>query len=75
MVTIEVYDDGAGIPDDKKEHIFDKFYRGNTKIVDSKRSLGLLNENLSLADGSAGIKKKLIEAGALPLKGKSTLER
>lgn len=41
MVTIEVYDDGAGIPDDKKEHIFDKFYRGNTKIVDSKRSLGL----------------------------------
>ncbi|ESD80562.1 hypothetical protein HMPREF1611_04030 [Escherichia coli 908573] len=30
-----------------------------------------MNENLSLADGSAGIKKKLIEAGALPLKRKS----
>ena len=41
MIYIEISDDGPGIPNDKKEKIFEKFYSANNQIVDSKRSLGL----------------------------------
>ncbi len=41
MIYIEIYDDGPGIPNDKKEKIFEKFYSANNQIVDSKRSLDL----------------------------------
>lgn len=41
MVYIEVKDNGQGIPDVSKEKIFDMFYTDNTKIADSRRSLGL----------------------------------
>lgn len=40
MIT-EISDDGAGISDEVKPRIFDMFYTSNTKIVDSRRSLGL----------------------------------
>ncbi|MDD6022021.1 MAG: sensor histidine kinase KdpD [Oscillospiraceae bacterium] len=38
---ISVSDNGEGIPDDRKERIFDMFYSGANKIADSRRSLGL----------------------------------
>ena len=38
---ISIQDDGNGIDDEMKEHVFDMFYSGNNKIVDSRRSLGL----------------------------------
>ena len=38
---ISIADDGAGIPDDMKERVFDMFYSGANKIADSRRSLGL----------------------------------
>ena len=38
---IRIADDGPGIPDSDKAHIFDMFYTSGTKIVDSRRSLGL----------------------------------
>lgn len=41
MVQVSVSDDGPGIPDEKKEHVFDMFYTGADKIGDSRRSLGL----------------------------------
>ena len=41
MIVIDIYDDGPGIGDDKKDKIFDMFYSANERIVDSKRSLGL----------------------------------
>lgn len=41
MAQISVSDDGVGIPDERKERIFDMFYSGANKIVDSRRSLGL----------------------------------
>ena len=41
FAEISVSDDGAGIPDDQKEKVFDMFYSGAHKIVDSRRSLGL----------------------------------
>lgn len=40
-VVIRISDNGAGIPDKSKPRIFDMFYTGNIKIVDSRRSLGL----------------------------------
>ncbi|WP_231385300.1 sensor histidine kinase [Candidatus Stoquefichus massiliensis] len=40
-VYIDVIDDGNGINDEMKEHIFDMFYTGNMKVADSRRSLGL----------------------------------
>src|SRR5699024_3794478 len=41
MIYIENCDDGTGIPNDKKEKIFEKYTISNNQIVDSKRSLGL----------------------------------
>ena len=41
MALIQVSDDGPGIPDGEKEKIFDKFYCGQHKIADNRRSLGL----------------------------------
>lgn len=41
QVVVSVSDDGPGIPDDQKQHIFDMFYSGANKIADSRRSLGL----------------------------------
>lgn len=41
QAMISIADDGAGIPDDIKERVFDMFYSGANKIADSRRSLGL----------------------------------
>lgn len=38
---VTVADNGRGISEDAKKHIFDMFYTAGTKIVDSRRSLGL----------------------------------
>lgn len=36
-----VCDDGPGIPDGQKEHVFEMFYTGDSPIRDGRRSLGL----------------------------------
>ena len=38
---ISVEDDGPGIPEEMKPHIFEMFYTGKTTVMDSHRSLGL----------------------------------
>ncbi len=40
-ISISVADNGPGIPDSQKEKIFDMFYTGETKVADSRRSMGL----------------------------------
>ncbi len=40
-VIVDIMDNGKGIPDENKPHIFDMFYTGNQKVADSHRSLGL----------------------------------
>lgn len=40
-VIMHIADNGPGISDDAKPHIFDMFYRGINRIADSRRSLGL----------------------------------
>ena len=40
-VMVSVSDDGPGIPDEQKPHIFEMFYSGANKIADSRRGLGL----------------------------------
>ncbi len=40
-VRVSVADDGNGISDKDKPHIFEKFYRGEESPSDSRRSLGL----------------------------------
>lgn len=40
-VILEISDNGPGIPDDAKAKIFDMFFTGTSKIVDSRRSMGL----------------------------------
>ena len=40
-IVISVSDNGPGIPDEQKPHIFDMFYSGANKVADSRRSLGL----------------------------------
>lgn len=41
MAEVSVSDNGPGIPDEQKAHIFDLFYSGANQIADSRRSLGL----------------------------------
>ena len=38
---ISVEDNGTGIPEEMKTHIFEMFYTGKTTVADSQRSLGL----------------------------------
>ena len=38
---VSIADNGPGVSDDMKTHIFDMFYSGNNKVADSRRSLGL----------------------------------
>lgn len=40
-IEVSVSDDGPGIPDEQKTHVFDMFYSGANQIADSRRSLGL----------------------------------
>ena len=40
-VEISVSDDGPGIPDEAKKHLFDLFYTAEQGKPDSKRGLGL----------------------------------
>ncbi len=37
---VSVADDGPGVPDSEKEHIFNMFYTGESAVSDSRRSLG-----------------------------------
>lgn len=41
IAIIEIADNGPGISDDVKPHIFDMFYSGTKQIADSRRSMGL----------------------------------
>lgn len=41
MAEIQVADTGSGIPDKDKQRIFEKFYCGDHKVADKRRSLGL----------------------------------
>ncbi len=40
-VVVSVIDNGPGIPDNIKIHVFEMFYTGNNKVVDGHRGLGL----------------------------------
>ena len=40
-VIVSVADNGPGIPDEQKPRVFEMFYSGANKVVDSRRSLGL----------------------------------
>ncbi len=40
-IAVSVADNGPGIPDSQKAKIFDMFYTGETKVADSRRSMGL----------------------------------
>ena len=41
MAEVRIADEGNGIPDEKKQIIFEKFYCGDSVIADNRRSLGL----------------------------------
>ena len=38
---ISIADNGPGIPDEAKPHIFEMFYSASNRIADSRRSMGL----------------------------------
>jgi two-component system sensor histidine kinase KdpD len=40
-VIVSVTDNGGGIPDDEKEHVFELFYTGRKGLADSYRSPGV----------------------------------
>ena len=40
-ILISIADNGPGIPDEAKPHIFEMFYSASNRIADSRRSMGL----------------------------------
>jgi signal transduction histidine kinase len=40
-VTIQVADNGPGVPEDEQEHVFERFHRGKATSVESGFGLGL----------------------------------
>ena len=40
-IRVEIADNGPGLSDEAKAHVFDMFYTGANRIADSRRSLGL----------------------------------
>ena len=41
MVSVRVADDGPGVSDEAKQHLFDMFYTAGSNSPDSRRGLGL----------------------------------
>ena len=41
FIKFEIADNGNGIPDEAKPHVFDMFYTANTAVTDSRRGVGL----------------------------------
>lgn len=41
IISISVSDDGKGIPENSKPHVFEMFFTGENTVADSHRSLGL----------------------------------
>lgn len=41
MVCVQIADDGPGLPDEAKAHLFDMFYTAGQRSADSRRGLGL----------------------------------
>lgn len=41
QVVVQIADDGPGISEEAKQHVFDMFYSGANQIADSRRSLGM----------------------------------
>ena len=39
--VVSVCDDGPGIADEVKTHVFEMFYTGQNKVADGRRSMGL----------------------------------
>jgi signal transduction histidine kinase len=69
-VTIIISDTGIGVPDDERDRIFDKFYRGRSEKVQNKDGIGLglflsknyielHNGNLTYIPGKEKVKTKL----------------
>lgn len=40
-MAVHIKDNGPGIADSLKPYVFDMFFKGESKIADSRRSLGL----------------------------------
>ncbi|MEG0229002.1 MAG: ATP-binding protein, partial [Oscillospiraceae bacterium] len=67
-VIVSISDNGGGISDSSKEKIFDMFYTATTKIVDSRRSLGLglsLCKSIITAHGGKIVVKDNIPKGTI----------
>ena len=41
FVHVQIADNGKGIPDEDKPHIFEMFYTGKNTVADSRRSFGI----------------------------------
>lgn len=55
MAVIQISDDGPGIPDEAKKHLFDMFYTADIGKADSRRGLGLgLSLCKSIVDAHGG---------------------
>lgn len=63
FVRVEVADDGRGIPDDAKEHLFTKFYRVENSMTTGNRGTGLglyiSKSIITLHHGEIGVVSKL----------------
>lgn len=68
FVYVSVTDNGPGISDQAKPHIFDMFYSASNQIADSRRSMGLglaLCKSIINAHGGEMIVTDLLPHGSI----------
>lgn len=67
MACITIQDNGGGIPEEERPHLFEMFYNGSKEVADARKSMGLglaLCKSIVEAHGGSIFEKNVVPHGA-----------
>ena len=67
MAYITIQDNGGGIPEEDRPHLFEMFYNGSKEVADARKSMGLglaLCKSIVEAHGGSIFEKNVVPHGA-----------
>ena len=67
MAYITIQDNGGGIPEEERPHLFEMFYNGSKEVADARKSMGLglaLCKSIVEAHGGSIFEKNVVPHGA-----------